>query len=221
MPDVEGCVFCGIMTNLNTVMKLPTVSGDKEVKICDEHAQNATIKSIRKAYESKDKDLKKLTRLMKEAEMLGYKLVPKNQKIEVAKIIPPIPGRQTARPVISLPAITSVSAPPGADASRPEERVSVSSRDGQQVISHTTEAQVLTSNTRGGITLPKKIVGNTGETNIHIVNTNDSIKMEKGEVDRSFARQSHVRECSPCRGTGMLREDTICPRCGGKGMVML
>lgn len=55
---MSTCVYCGVSENLNTTLQITLDNGEKvTVAICDEHAEEATIKSARVAYTNKQKQI--------------------------------------------------------------------------------------------------------------------------------------------------------------------
>lgn len=61
------CVFCSKTTTLNTSMTITLADGNKvSVDVCDEHAEEATIKSCREAYEAKQSQIEELLAKAKE-----------------------------------------------------------------------------------------------------------------------------------------------------------
>ena len=198
---------------------IPTDNGQVQVKICDEHALNASIKSIKKAYDQKSSiSNKKLIKLQKDAAALGYALIPINEKkIETTKI-EVVPALQTIKPKpvkINLPPIIPAS---GDAPSEPGQQYNLSVKGSETIVSEATDATTVRSKTRQ-FTVPKKIVGNIGETTIRIIDTNDSIKHGSKEIiDKQYGgRQIH--DCSVCKGMGVLSNNQNCPRCNGSGIV--
>ena len=71
---MDNCVFCGSHDNLNTSFVITLDDGTKvSVSICDEHAEDATVKSAKKAYMERQVQI---DALLKQAESLGLKLAP-------------------------------------------------------------------------------------------------------------------------------------------------
>jgi hypothetical protein len=55
---MSTCVYCGVSENLNTTLQITLDGGEKTtVAICDEHAEEATIKSARVAYTNRQKQI--------------------------------------------------------------------------------------------------------------------------------------------------------------------
>lgn len=69
---METCVFCNSADNLNTGFDITIEDGSKiHVKICDTHSEDATVKSARAAYLSKQDEISKV---MAQAKALGLTL---------------------------------------------------------------------------------------------------------------------------------------------------
>jgi hypothetical protein len=68
----EKCVICDKATDLNTKMTITLENGDKViVQICDEHAEDTTVKVARKAYLEKQDKIKEL---IEHAKSLGLEI---------------------------------------------------------------------------------------------------------------------------------------------------
>jgi len=62
----KQCVYCESSENLNTSLSVTLEDGTKvTVDICDEHAEEATIKSAREAYEAKQEKIKEVMEMAK------------------------------------------------------------------------------------------------------------------------------------------------------------
>ena len=66
------CIFCNTSESLNTEMTITLDDGQRvKVKFCDEHAEDATVKSAKKAYSDR---VAKLKDLFEQAKALGFDL---------------------------------------------------------------------------------------------------------------------------------------------------
>src|SRR5208283_5164588 len=76
------CIFCGKPENLNTSMTIQVDEGKVKVDICDDCAEEATLKKAREAYQKKMEAIKDI---LAQARALGFELQPNTpgQKIEV------------------------------------------------------------------------------------------------------------------------------------------
>lgn len=191
------------------------------VGICKQH-EDSSLKTIKKAASKQSTALKKLEEV---AANLGYKLVPINDAAEESRVTQrkPEAPREAGIPVkedhsrnrtISLPS-PKVSASSEIGASMAPHRVDVKDESGNVPRDQIVEAQTLTTATRK-VVLPKRMVGNTGQTDIVVVQTNDA--MLDRETEKQFKAYG-VKECSVCNSQGVLAGGKQCPRCGGKGMI--
>lgn len=72
----QSCVFCNSSDNLNTSFTISLDNGEKiVVMICDEHAEDATVKSAKIAYMQKKSQI---DALLEQAKALGLELVESN-----------------------------------------------------------------------------------------------------------------------------------------------
>ena len=70
--NINTCIFCTAAANLNTQMTITNDDGTKvAVKICDEHAEEATVKSAREAYNNR---LAQIKAVMDQAKALGLNI---------------------------------------------------------------------------------------------------------------------------------------------------
>jgi hypothetical protein len=91
------CVFCEAEEGLNSSMTITLEDGQKvEVLICDEHAEEATIKSVKAAHLEKQK---KIGDLMKLAKSLGLELT--SVKTQGKIVVPTL--KQTSQPAPAAP----------------------------------------------------------------------------------------------------------------------
>lgn len=96
------CIFCNASESLNTEMTVTLDDGQKvKVNICDEHAEDATVKSAKKAYGDR---IGKLKELFAQAKALGFDLgaiQPTQQApIQATVLVPPI--IPAAKPLIQI-----------------------------------------------------------------------------------------------------------------------
>jgi len=69
---MSTCVYCGASENLNTTLQITLDGGEKTtVVICDEHAEDATIKSARIAYTNRQKQIDEF---LAQAKLLGLNI---------------------------------------------------------------------------------------------------------------------------------------------------
>lgn len=81
--NINTCIFCNATDNLNTQMTITKEDGTKvAVKICDEHAEEATVKSAREAYNTR---LDQIKAVMEQAKALGLNIEERNSGLSVAR----------------------------------------------------------------------------------------------------------------------------------------
>ncbi len=68
---MDKCIYCDSDKNLNTQMTISYKDTKVTVSICDEHAEDATIKSARAAFEEKQH---KIEEFLEQAKLLGIKV---------------------------------------------------------------------------------------------------------------------------------------------------
>jgi len=69
---MSTCVYCGASENLNTTLQITLDGGERTtVVICDEHAEDATIKSARIAYTNRQKQIDEF---LAQAKLLGLNI---------------------------------------------------------------------------------------------------------------------------------------------------
>lgn len=93
------CVYCGTHDNLNTQMTITLEDGKKNtVDICDVHADDATVKSARDAFQNKQKQIDDLLARAKE---LGLDFSQTSSGLAVATQRPQAPAPVPAEPAKS------------------------------------------------------------------------------------------------------------------------
>lgn len=84
--NINTCIFCNATNNLNTQMTITKEDGTKvAVKICDEHAEDATVKSAREAYNTR---LAQIKAVMEQAKALGLNIEENGSGLAVAREAP-------------------------------------------------------------------------------------------------------------------------------------
>ena len=218
---MSSCVFCDSSDNLNTI-NIKGEEGDIAVWVCEQHAEEATLKEIKEAYYKKHGELENLK---KQAFKLGYKLVPletqtqtqtQTQSKELKESKEQI-ERPATRPIKNLPQ-PRVRAAAGVAGMASPHTIAVKNTKGEVVHDEIVEAQVLTSKTRPGLVIPKKIKGDSGETTISIVPTSNADLDHRGEASQPYDNY-HLKDCTTCGATGILTDGSPCPRCSGRGVV--
>ena len=192
------CVFCNTSSNLNTEMTIKLEDGSKiTVHICDEHAEDATIKTAREAYSGRQQQI---DAVLAQAKELGLELKlseggiatlepevketkeETKEEVKEAKIKkgPKISPDMEGDDVISTSKIDSASGMVSVGGNAGGHAVeSLPSHDmnslSDQLPTGATEgkAKMTMAEGRGGqpIAIPQKRVDGTGTTRINIVNT--------------------------------------------------
>lgn len=246
---MNKCIYCNTSDNLTTSMQVTSSHGTKmSVWVCNTHEDNASPKQIRELVDKKES---MLLEFEKQAAELGYKLVPLNQLmvVESPKVeaqsqhvqpehingqkqgIKPLPAvkpqKKTMQPVVTnttVEGLGAVEQHSSYDTSKP-----VALKDGTIVEAPVVmEHELQTVTGRGGvpISIPKKIAGNDGTTQINIVDTGGDAALQQrfreitgSKEAQSFSKGYKTRDCTFCNGTGINRiSKDKCPKCGGKGM---
>lgn len=86
-----NCVYCGVTNNLNTTFQITLDDGQKiQVSICDEHAEDATVKTAKEAYLLKQKQIEQF---LEQAKALGLNISINNgNNLSVASaLVKPVP----------------------------------------------------------------------------------------------------------------------------------
>lgn len=90
------CVYCGTTLNLNTQLTITLDNGSKvTVDICDEHAEDATIKTARIKYVEKQD---KIAAFLEQAKALGIEVQTSSSGIVLARQSQPQPQSQPPQP---------------------------------------------------------------------------------------------------------------------------
>lgn len=89
---MSTCVFCNSTSDLNTEMNITLEDGSKvRVIICDEHAEDATVKTARAAYQKRQDEIK---HVIEQAKALGLNISEMPNGLTLAQSADPLP--QTA-----------------------------------------------------------------------------------------------------------------------------
>jgi len=220
------CIICLTDTNLNTHMKVEIDGETYEVHLCDEHAEETSMAKVnKKVKEIKDK-LKNAVQL---AIDLGISIPEIN--IGVSKdVMPDLDILPTATATPAPAVIISAAEEPAdidvaADKSKiKREAVAVKLSDKEE-IKCDTDITMQDVEIRGStVQLPKHTKGESGTSDITILNTNDTtiqnqFKNLKHQGDTGQVSGSYAADCLACHGTGIhpiLKKE--CPKCKGTGM---
>ncbi len=197
-----------------------------EVYLCDEHAETATMGAVNnKVKEIRDK----LRNALQLAKDLGITIPEMSEMGELT----PAPTASTPAPVVSTPpAVVSTPVAPTAQILPEATDQNIIKREAKPIqvsegesINQDTNIELQTINAKGGqVVLPKHTSGDSGETDIHIIETTDSMLQERTKMGAAAAEQgmqqgSYSSPCLACKGTGtnpVLK--STCPKCKGSGV---
>lgn len=233
------CVFCGIADNLNTEMGVTIEDGSRvQVWVCDTHAEEATVKSVREAYNNR---LQKLQELIESAKALGFNLNAISQTQQPATA-PTAIVRQEAKPKPKEPAPLELDDPENVvDTSKLDNARAFISQGGQtefgsvQSFSNYSleggqdkldpslrqgKAHLTLAEGRDGkpIVIPDKRVDGTGTTTIKIVkNTNDDVLQRRF---KQMATESMSDRPPDFAHNGYSSTTRECPLCHGQGTII-
>jgi hypothetical protein len=250
------CIFCSKVEDLTISMQVTTSKGISTVWICNEHEDDASPKKVRELVEKKNLMIEEFE---KQAKELGYTLVPmgKGGLIEAAKAIPtpspsPAPSVDQDSPKLFAPTVRAkkimpIVVPTVAKTSTGQDmdlgsHQSYDTTQSMQTKKGTIEAPIVTEHEeqvimgRDGkpMVIPKKVVGNTGTTDVTIVNTGGDKALQarlKQAVQASIVSKSaceralmaggySARECPLCKGCGITKiNNQQCVKCGGTGTI--
>ncbi len=79
---MPSCVFCNSLSNLNTEMSITVDNNKISVHICDEHADDATVKTARDAYMRKQEEIQKV---LDQAKALGLNISTSGSGLVIAE----------------------------------------------------------------------------------------------------------------------------------------
>lgn len=239
------CVFCTSNDNLNTEMTVTLDDGNKiSVEICDVHAEDATVKTAKAAYTSRQAQI---AAVLEQAKALGLDLSQTSSGLTIVKSKPQPKSRAPevvvpeVDPTIILEDEEDVCETTGIDVAAPMSRVTVASslpagvsasggrnygigKDKLPDSMMKGKAKIEVMEGRGGmpIAIPAKKVDGMGTTRIKITNTgdkdNDLQKRFKNMADSSKADPNNNR--APDFRNGYGESVKICPICHGDGEVM-
>ena len=230
------CIQCHSDENLNTNMKVEIDGVEYEIHLCDQHAETATMGSIK----AKVSDIiQKLTKSIVLATDLGINILDVLPAKVAAQIMPQVKSvskpaprpaggglievvdempedlvekpKPTPRAAPRQPKVAAEEAAPITDGQTIPEGVAINTNVKQQTITG-----------RGGkpTAIPRKIDGKFGTTDIRIAKTTDA------ELQKRFRALNEVQDsegafgnpCIACGGQGVHpMTNDVCPKCKGSG----
>lgn len=234
----KNCVFCNSPDNLNTSFIITLDDGEKiEVLICDEHAEDATVKSAKKAYLEKKSQI---DAILQQAKALGLELVeekglaimksaPKNppapqerrmaqprreEVIEEEEGFVPtdlIDSRNAPMPKVVSSSNTNVESYYAADLNSVKGRLPENALKGQAKIG------VFEGRQGQPIALVQQRKDGLGTTNVQIVKKENDRALQ--ERFKRMADNSMRDDTPDFAKAGYQRSFTDCPLCRGSGEV--
>lgn len=222
------CVYCGATSNLNTQMTITLSDGQKHtVDICDAHAEEATIKSARDAFQDKKKQIDDLLAKAKE---LGIDITQTASGLTVASQKPQEKQEKTAAPTIPTINRSDEDVIPTSKLDHSRGMMSVGGQtDAGQVSSFSSHdlnsltdklpeearlglAKMTVVEGRAGqpLVIPKQRVDGTGTTNITVTKKEtdqqlqarfkhmSALSMQDGGPVPNFARQGYQNTTTKC-----------------------
>jgi hypothetical protein len=237
------CVYCDKTDTLNTQLTVTLEDGNRvTVEICDEHAEDATVKTARSAYLDKQD---KIAQILAQAEALGLKLGPTTEsgiatleKQAPAKVPAPTPTQQESQLIEELgdeedvvptsridskPGMVSIGGQTelGAVASHGSHEVS-GKRDVLPQEVREGKAKMALVEGRGGqpIAIAEKRVDGTGTTRVKVLNKENDQKLQsrfkRMAADTMDERNPQVPDFAR---SGYKNTTISCPLCRGQGSV--
>lgn len=240
----QSCVFCNSPDNLNTSFTISLDNGEKiVVMICDEHAEDATVKSAKMAYMQKKSQI---DALLQQAKALGLELVESNgltlmkAKPTSTASSPPKPSRLKQDVIVEdddyiptemvdgrnapMPIISSNTA--GVESYSTADLNSVRGKLPENALKGQAKIGVFEGRQGQPITLVKQRKDGLGTTNVQIVKKENDRALQdrfKRMADNSlrddtpdFAKSGYHRsftDCSLCRGSGEVKHGNALITC--------
>lgn len=243
-----NCVYCGITNNLNTTFQITLDDGQKiQVQICDEHAEDATVKSAKVAYLSKQKQIEEF---LEQAKALGLNIsINNSNNLSVAS--QPVQQRPQQQfndiredpnafivDTDALDRSASLIQTVGAAEFGVSDTIkfnSLSDKLDPNILKG--KAKITMAEGRQGIPIPipEQRIDGTGTTRISIKKSMDDGKLQNAfkKMAESSLRNSgpdfakagyrnSMHECTFCRGECTIRDNrgtVMCPKCQGSGII--
>lgn len=234
--NLNQCIFCDAVTNLNTSFTISVDDNKVVVRICDAHAEEATVKSAREAYLEKRKAI---DALLAQAKALGLQLAEQPSGLVVAtkpQQQPQQHPQQLDESDLPIPEGDNIISTTKLDRAKFQSVGGVVS-NGIQVQSHRTidsstlsdklpdgaldgYAEMAVVEGRGGqpLAIPQRRVDKTGVTRITVSKSTDAALQERfkkmagdtmGDRTPDFAKagyQNTQKSCPMCKGACILKQ---------------
>lgn len=239
------CLMCRSSNNLNTRMTITIDEVSYNICLCDEHAENTTMASLRTQLAKIKKNLEDA---MAAAEDAGIPIgthssqppqhhdqdntaSPEPQPTQTEHVAPEHSYRIPDSPpnsVISQEHVPPVPPAPPTNTPDPSGQSSLVSEDIAEDAEDAENNKVVQMQTFTGrdgkpVNVPRHIEGDFGTTDIYITNvTDDVIQRRFKNLDECApGQEGYSRKCPLCRGEGVSRvNNDICPKCKGTGLII-
>jgi hypothetical protein len=236
------CVYCGSNDNLNTQLTITLEDGTKAtVNVCDEHAEDASVKTARAAYMEKQKQIEQF---LEQAKALGIEipsqptgggLILPKQAPAPAPAVPAAPAPQESIKIVDKKEAEEGWVPSAKVDSAKGMRSVGGNAGGHAVSGHNSytvsgQQDVLDEGVRRGkvkmglaegragapIVLPEKRVDGTGTTRIRIVHNESDNTLQRRFKDMANDSKSDQQ---PDFRNGYEDTTRPCPICRGECVV--
>jgi hypothetical protein len=246
---VRSCLFCGTQEKLVIDVTMSLVEGEPPVAVClcEQHKNKTQISALKKAYLKKRQAIEKLKQ---QAKQYGFDVLdsqpaqaPRPQAAPASK---PQPAPSIVRIKPQEQPASDPATPSGPIVAREKQRfanVPTDPVEAPRIAAHeidpkkaprvfSTTEQVVERGDGLPIKIPKKIVGEAGETDIRVIQTGGDAAMQtrlknlKQALDQNdtahiFHSDGYaLRTCTLCQGKGKTAiNGQICPKCNGAGEI--
>lgn len=229
------CVFCSSSSDLNTDLRITLDNGTSVVvKICDVHAEDATVKSARAAYQEK---MLKFEELLAQAKMLGFEISSSNglmvaREPEQRPLQQPQQHQQPQidknnKNVIPTKLLdnarefktvggnvnSAVGNIPVAGNTKIDRNI-LQDKLPEAILEGHAEMAIMEGRCGQPIAIPQRRIDGTGITNITIVKSDDaalqrrfkSMAQDSMNANGQDSAYGSLRTCGMCNGSGTLRQ---------------
>jgi hypothetical protein len=248
MMNSNQCVFCDKANNLNTQMTITIDGISIDVKICDDHAEDATVKSVKEAYSVKKK---KIDDVIAQAKALGLNISESGGLVLASTPAPKTPAKPAiveemdvnSPDVIPTSKLKSVVQTTGGDVAGMAiaghssfDVNSLSEKLPSEMLQGHAEMALVEGRSGQPLAIPKTRIDGTGTTRITIQKSDDATlqnRFKKMATDSmngntpDFANAGYnntTKTCPICRGQSTIKQNKkniLCPKCNGSGIISI
>jgi hypothetical protein len=243
---MRQCIYCGTGNLLNTQLTITLDDGIRHtVDICDEHAEDASIKSAKAAYQDKQSKIKLL---LEQAALLGLNITEAQSGLVILEQSPPEettpePEEPPAKPIrpntkqisptdleagfISTDVVDHRNRPiasPGANTQmgNVESHVSYDTSQArgalpEDALKGKVKMTVVEGREGQPLAVPQQRIDGTGTTRININKTENDQKLQ--ERFKKMAQSSITGQAPDFAKSGYSNTTATCPVCRGNGSV--